>query len=465
MHEQSKAAKRRIADAAFLTRYMVGDALDIGAGPDGLSRHVGAFPLLRSVREWDLPDGDAQYLAGVADASFDLVHASHCLEHMVITIPDEDMYERGHWPSRANADHKWSFTAFKAESWAPKSVNVVDLAREVGGLVELERIQVVRDFFRPEAPGDQTMGPVAECAIRARPRRRPQPVAAPMLHNAATRSLIPPTGRNRLHACRQGLMLFNSQDTNVGRLLDTYGEYAEQEVALFARLLRPGDVAVDAGANIGSLSVAMARQVGPRGCVHAFEPQPHVYRNLVANAALNELDQLECWNAAVGEAPGTIELPRMNPDARHSFGSVALNSDRRDAAGDAARGVPVPMMTVDGLDLPACRLIKADVEGMEAHVLRGARETIAQHRPLLYLQAELKEGVPALLEEVAALGYAPYWHVVPYVQPGNFYGRPVDLFRSIVAVNLLAAPPGFTVTDLPTVRSSDWQADLRPAAA
>ena len=485
MHEQSKAAKRRIADAAFLTRYMAGEALDIGAGPDGLSRHIGAFPLLRSVREWDRPDGDAQHLAGVADASFDLVHASHCLEHMVdprialghwirvtkpgghlvITVPDEDMYERGQWPSRANADHKWTFTAFKAESWAPKSINLVDLAREFGGLVELERIQVVRDFFRPELTGDQTMGPVAECAIELVLRRRPDAVAAPMLHGAADRSLIPPVGRMRLKSCRQGLMLFNSQDTNVGQLLDTYGEYAEHEVALFARLLRPGDVAVDAGANIGSLSVAMARQVGPGGRVHAFEPQPHVYRNLVANAALNELDQLDCWNAALGEAPGTIEVPRMDPNSRHSFGSVALDPGLRDAAADAGRGALVPVMTVDGLDLPACRLIKADVEGMEAHVLRGAGQTITRHRPLLYLEAELKDAVPALLAEVTALGYAAYWHVVPYAQAGNLYGRAVEFFRGIVAVNLLAAPPGFTVRGLPPVRSADWQADLRQAAA
>ncbi|MBL6455554.1 FkbM family methyltransferase [Belnapia sp. T6] len=473
MHEQSKAAKRRIADAAFLTRYMVGEALDIGAGPDGLTRHLDAFPRLRSVREWDLPDGDAQYLAGVADASFDLVHASHCLEHiidprialchwirvtrpgghLVITVPDEDMYERGHWPSRANPDHKWSFTACKAESWAPKSINVLDLAREFSGLVELERIQVLRDFFRPGATGDQTMGPVAECAIEFVLRRREAAVAAPLLHGAADRSLIPPIGRMRLKACRQGLMAFSSQDTNVGRLLDTYGEYAEAEVALFAQLLRPGDVAVDADANIGSLAVPLARLVGTGGLVHAFEPQPHVHRTLVANAVLNELDHLHCWNAALGEVPGTIEVPRINPGAR------------RDAAADAARGLLVTVMTVDGLDLPRCRLIKADVEGMEAHVLRGARATIARCRPLLYLEADQPPAVAAVLEELVALGYAPFWHVVPYVQGANYFGRPVEFFRGIVAVNLLAAPPGFTVNGLPPVTSPDWQADLRRAAA
>ena len=73
--------------------------------------------------------------------------------------------------------------------------------------------------------------------------------------------------------------------------------------------------------------------------------------------------------------------------------------------------------------------------------------------------------MPALLAEVTALGYAAYWHVVPYAQAGNLYGRAVEFFRGIVAVNLLAAPPGFTVRGLPPVRSADWQADLRQAAA
>jgi hypothetical protein len=41
----------------------------------------------------------------------------------------------------------------------------------------------------------------------------------------------------------------------------------------------------------------------------------------------------------------------------------------------------------------------------------------------------------------------------------------VEFFRNIVAVNLLAAPPGFTVNGLPPVRSADWQVDLRPVAA
>jgi predicted SAM-dependent methyltransferase len=125
-HEASKAALRRLHDPAFMARYMVGHALDVGAGEDGLSKQMHLWPLLRSVRDWDVGDGDAQTLDGVPDGSFDLVHSSHSLEHMrgvvgaldrwldvtkpgghvVVLVPDEDMYEQGQYPSTFNPDHK-----------------------------------------------------------------------------------------------------------------------------------------------------------------------------------------------------------------------------------------------------------------------------------------------------------------------------------------------------------------------
>ncbi|HTY02756.1 MAG TPA: methyltransferase domain-containing protein [Rhodocyclaceae bacterium] len=188
MWEQSKSARRRYFDGAFHARYFVGSGIDIGGGPDQLGQYCGIFPLMQSVRTWDLPDGDAQYMTGVADNSYDFVHSSHCLEHMrdplmamrswlrilkpgghcVVTIPDEDMYELGHWPSRFNSDHKWTFTMFKRASWSPVSVNVLDLAIALTDVAAIERIVRVSDFFRPAmaaAGQDQTMTPVAECAI------------------------------------------------------------------------------------------------------------------------------------------------------------------------------------------------------------------------------------------------------------------------------------------------------------
>lgn len=193
MWEQSKSAKRRYHDGAFHTRYFVGHGVDIGGAPDPLVQYVRIFPLMQSVKVWDLQDGDAQYMEGVPDNTFDFVHSSHCLEHMqdvrialqnwlrvtkpggylVITVPDEELYEHGYWPSRYNSDHKWSFTMCRPEPLLPKSINVVDLAKEFAAELSLERMVQINDFFRPELGDfDQTLTPVTECCIEIIWRKR-----------------------------------------------------------------------------------------------------------------------------------------------------------------------------------------------------------------------------------------------------------------------------------------------------
>lgn len=188
MWEQSKSAKRRFDIGAFHNRYFVGHGIDVGGKPDPLGQYSGIFPLMQSCRTWDMEDGDAQYMEGITDNQFDFLHASHCLEHMVdvpaalanwirivktggfliITVPDEDLYELGNWPSTFNPDHKWSFSILKKASWAPKSINVLDLLQGVAGKVGVEKIELVRDFFRDAWVAesiDQTRTPVAECCI------------------------------------------------------------------------------------------------------------------------------------------------------------------------------------------------------------------------------------------------------------------------------------------------------------
>ena len=144
------------------------------------------FPDLTSVRAWDIEDGDAVFMKGVADDSFDCVHSSHCLEHLsnpvealknwirickvgghlVISVPDEDLYEQGYWPSKFNPEHQWSFTIAKPSSWSPVSVNVLDLVKVFSGSVQVLKIELLdHDFdYGAETKWDQTLG-AAECGI------------------------------------------------------------------------------------------------------------------------------------------------------------------------------------------------------------------------------------------------------------------------------------------------------------
>ena len=186
MKECSKSLARRMRDPNFLNRFFVGDGVDIGGKPDPLSLYTEMFPLMRSVRVWDLEDGDAQFMKPVADDSFDFVHSSHCLEHlrdpseglrnwfrilrpggyMVVLIPDEDLYEQGVFPSTFNLDHKTTFTLFKEKSWSPCSVNVLTLLSALGPQARVEKAELLTASYRFDLPRfDQTSTPIGECAI------------------------------------------------------------------------------------------------------------------------------------------------------------------------------------------------------------------------------------------------------------------------------------------------------------
>lgn len=195
MKECSKSIIRRLSDPNFINRYFVGQGLDIGGKPDPLCLYQGLFCQMGSVRTWDWEDGDAQFLAGVADGEYDFVHSSHCLEHLVdpieglknwfrvvrpggylvVTVPDEDLYEQGVFPSTFNRDHKWTFTIMKLRSWSNRSLNVVDLVRELGESAELVRLEQLSATYRFDLPRyDQTLTPVGECGIEFVVRKRTQ---------------------------------------------------------------------------------------------------------------------------------------------------------------------------------------------------------------------------------------------------------------------------------------------------
>lgn len=195
MRELTKSISRRLADSRFIRTYFVGNGIDIGGAPDPLSLYLEFFPLMKSLKIWDLPDGDAQFMTGVPENSFDFVHSSHCLEHLndpaeglqnwfrilkpgghlVITVPEEDLYEQGVFPSTFNLDHKWTFTLHKEFSWSPNSINVLSLLTALGPSADIRAINVEDRFYRYLLPRyDQTSTPLAESAIEFIVRKRQQ---------------------------------------------------------------------------------------------------------------------------------------------------------------------------------------------------------------------------------------------------------------------------------------------------
>lgn len=237
------------------------------------------------------------------------------------------------------------------------------------------------------------------------------------------------TGFNCLKQARHGYMLFNHNDVYIGRSFQEYGEFSKGEVEMFLRIVAEGDVVVEAGGNIGAHTIPLAKTVGATGRVFTFEPQRLVYQLLCANIALNSLSNVEAQNVAVGAAAGEIVVPHLSPDQHTNFGGLGL--------GQYKTGETRPVITLDSLDLDACRLLKIDVEGMELEVLQGAGQLVERCRPVMYIENDREDRSAALIEHIQQLGYRLFWHLTPLFRGDNYFQNEKNVFGKVVSVNML----------------------------
>lgn len=239
---------------------------------------------------------------------------------------------------------------------------------------------------------------------------------------------------------RRGLFLCNRHDV-IGFSLIEYGEWAEPEIALVSALLKPGDNVIECGANIGTITVPMARAVGPRGAVHAFELQPYLVRLLNANLALNGIGNAMPRNVAIGAAEGLMRVPTIPYDRPLNFSGISFAALPTDGSGT---GAPIAARTLDGMfgDLKRLRLLKMDIENMEPAALAGATSLIERLQPIVYCEAREKNVFDAIRDFLGSRGYRLFWHAFPGFNPGNYRGSHFNRFGVQGDVNLLALPPG-----------------------
>lgn len=245
--------------------------------------------------------------------------------------------------------------------------------------------------------------------------------------------LIDPNGFNELKMCRSGPMLYNKNDWPIGESLKRYGEFSWGEIEIFRLMVKPDWLVVDAGANIGTHTVEFSMLAG---CVLAFEPQRIAFQTLCANVALNNCLNVHAFHAALGREDGLIKVPVRDQRQRNNFGGVQL-------AG-VTEGETVDLMRLDRLTLSRCDFIKADVEGMEADFLAGAENTIAKHRPFLYLEADGAQAEEAK-RMLHAWSYEYYASFVKLFNPENFAGNEENVFfvegaGEIHSINMLCVP-------------------------
>lgn len=226
-----------------------------------------------------------------------------------------------------------------------------------------------------------------------------------------------------LKHCRYGWMLFYGP--YIGKCFDLYGQYSESEVEMMRTFLHEGSTAIDVGANIGDLTLPLAKIVGESGRVYAIESHPYNMNVLCANLALNTIRNTRPINAFVATS--------NQIDTGGEWGKFAYVGQEWNTQ----------FITLDSLKLDACDLIKVDVDGKELDVLQSGEMQIERFRPILYFENDVRDASAPLLSYVMdKLGYDLYWHLAPIFDKDNYFGNPVNFWtpQAITSLMVLGIP-------------------------
>ncbi len=195
------------------------------------------------------------------------------------------------------------------------------------------------------------------------------------------------------------------------RHLYFFGDYDERrEADLITRVLAPGEIFWDVGANLGYFTLLAAASLKNTGGVVAFEPGRSAYERLTENISLNPFTNILTFPLAATDQEGAAVLysTRGSADGR-------ANLFRPGAA--QTESETVSTVTLDGWrdrqGRPGPDFIKLDVEGAELAALSGARKTLTENAPLLLV--EMKEAIfqslgldrAAIQKFLSGYGYRP----------------------------------------------------------
>lgn len=167
---------------------------------------------------------------------------------------------------------------------------------------------------------------------------------------------------------------------------------------------------IDIGANIGAITLQMAKKISKSGNVFSFEPSPYNFKQANKNISLNNFSNIKLINQGLGNKKETAFLYNVNPNNR---GMLRLLPED-----DQSKSYEKEEVEIDTLDsnmqkfsIAKPDFIKIDVEGFEYKVLQGAHETLSKFKPILFIELvdnnlrEQKSNAKELIQYLKLLNY------------------------------------------------------------
>lgn len=158
--------------------------------------------------------------------------------------------------------------------------------------------------------------------------------------------------------------------------------YEKSELKAVSNILKPGDVFLDLGANLGLYSLHASRIVGENGKVISFEPFSINFNALKEHISMNQLSNIRPENLAVGKTPGTITL--YHNESEDNLGMVTA-SPIEDAIKEEVKVVSIDAY-LEEESLQKVNFIKIDIEGFEYPTLLGMENTLKTYAPDILIE-------------------------------------------------------------------------------
>jgi len=173
------------------------------------------------------------------------------------------------------------------------------------------------------------------------------------------------------------IMLENDALTNI---ISKDGDYEPHFRNIVNEFIRVGDRVIDCGANCGFHTITMSKLVGDTGKVFSFEPLRIVYQQLNCNVFINGLTNVMTYNYAVGDENKIISITPPNYNQSGNIGNTWVNLDN---TGDS-----VNMIKLDEFIEGKIDFVKLDIQGCELLALKGMKNIIKFHEPILFVEME-----------------------------------------------------------------------------
>lgn len=192
-------------------------------------------------------------------------------------------------------------------------------------------------------------------------------------------------------------------------------ELPQDDVEGVRRFVRPGDFAIDIGAQCGDTALPMALAAGPTGCVLAIEPNPHVFKVLEINAALNRaLTNIQPRCFAATETDGQFVFHYC--DASFLNGGFRSRQRwkffrRRHPLAVTGRNLADVLRREHASWLPKLSYVKVDAEGYDRAILQSIMPVLLAHRPVIRTEVYRKlmnSERRALFDLLSNNGYEAY---------------------------------------------------------